>query len=89
MAWLELSWLDRKGEHSSNKTMRANEGVFRIIYDCMCFVEQILCAGFGKCSGFPEARTKNRCVLANTAAGKGELRFELEGKLQAELHDTR
>jgi hypothetical protein len=64
VAWLELSWARQSVEEYPSKRTRANEGVFRIISDSTCFTIEI-----PSHRAFSH-RTKNRCVLANTAAGK-------------------
>ena len=64
--------------------MRDNKRVFCIAYDCMCIVvPDSMCER-------SDGRTKNRCVLANTAAEKRTTAgFKLELQLHAELNDTR
>jgi hypothetical protein len=64
VAVLELSWAKQKGQEIPSKRMSVNEKTCRIINDSTSFTIEI---------PLPRDivhRTKNRCVLANTAAGK-------------------
>jgi hypothetical protein len=64
VAWLELSWPVQRDQEIPSKRTSANEGTFRIVNDSTGFTIEIpLERAFSY-------RTKNRCVLANTAAGK-------------------
>src|SRR5689334_92656 len=69
VAWLELSWARQSVEEYPRRRTRANEGALRIISDSTCFTIEIPLQ-----REFVFIERKNRCVLANTAAGKSNNR---------------
>lgn len=85
VAWLELSWAFAKDAMSASKRTKTSKNVFGILLRLYVLQESDSMRGGSLCS-----RTKNRCVLANTAAGKkAVVGVELELQLHSKLNHSR